>query len=111
MLSVMAMPVDEEKPMYGTVARMQIKPGMEAALEAQQLDFDRLKVRGFVSATVYRMDANPNEHYLAVVFESKEAYEANAKDPAQNARYERLRALLTADPEWHDGEIVHAAMG
>ena len=31
---------------------------------------------------------------------------ANADSPAQDARYRQFRALLEADPEWHDGEIV-----
>jgi hypothetical protein len=34
--------------------------------------------------------------------------DANAASPEQHARYEQYRALLTAEPEWHDGEIVHS---
>ena len=30
---------------------------------------------------------------------------ANADDPAQNERYTAFRALMEADPEWHDGTI------
>jgi hypothetical protein len=40
--------------------------------------------------------------------ESKEADRANAESPEQHARYEEYRALLDADPEWHDGEIIFA---
>ena len=29
----------------------------------------------------------------------------NADDPAQHERYVAMRALLAADPEWHDGAI------
>jgi hypothetical protein len=54
------------------------------------------------------MDADPDEYILAVAFESREAYAANAASPEQDARYQELRALLEADPEWNDGEIVHA---
>jgi quinol monooxygenase YgiN len=96
--------------MYGTVARLRAKPGTEAAFKQQQVEFDALKVPGFVGATVYRMDATADEYYLAVVFASKAAYEANAQDPAQDGRYQRLRALLTEDPDWHDGEIVHTTL-
>jgi hypothetical protein len=53
------------------------------------------------------MDADANEFYVAVVFSSKEAYVANANSPEQNARFQAMRALLTSDPEWHDGEIVY----
>jgi hypothetical protein len=47
---------------------------------------------------------------LAVVFDSKEAYEANANSPEQHQRYLEYRDLLAADPEWHDGDIVHSFM-
>jgi hypothetical protein len=43
------------------------------------------------------------------VFESKEAYWANAQSPEQNARFLQLRALLLDDPQWHDGVIVSVA--
>jgi len=40
------------------------------------------------------------------VFDSKESYRANAEDPEQDAFYQRWRALMDADPEWNDGEII-----
>jgi hypothetical protein len=46
--------------------------------------------------------------YLVVCFKDRASYVANAQSPAQHARYEQMRALLTADPEWHDGEILSA---
>jgi quinol monooxygenase YgiN len=92
--------------MYGTIARLQVKPGMEAKFKELEQEFTTAPVAGFVVTYVYRMDADPSEFYMAVVFESKEAYHANASSPEQDARYRELRALLTADPEWHDGEIV-----
>ena len=39
------------------------------------------------------------------MFEDKASYMANADDPAQNERYMEFRALMEADPEWHDGAI------
>ena len=92
--------------MYGTVARMQIKPGAEGQLEQQLREFESLKVPGFVTTYVYHMDADPQTFYMAVVFDSKESYVANARSPEQDARYQQMRALLDSDPEWHDGEIV-----
>ena len=95
--------------MYGTVARLQVKPGAEKQLiEMSQNDMDS-QMRGYVGQYVYRMDADPNEYYLVVIFESKEAYFANADSPEQDARYRAFRALLEQDPEWHDGEIVYSA--
>jgi hypothetical protein len=54
------------------------------------------------------MDADPQEYYLAVVFENKEAYWANAQSPEQHTRFEQMMALLEGEPEWHDGEIIDA---
>ena len=68
-----------------------------------------LKVAGWQSTTVYRSDTDPEEVWLAVVFESKEAYRKNAESPEQGKRYEQMRALLAADPEWHDGEVISSA--
>jgi quinol monooxygenase YgiN len=92
--------------MYGTIARMRIKPGSEQQLQKLSEENPATNIPGFVFQHVYRSDADPNEVFLAVGFESKEAYLANAKSPEQHARYEQYRALMTAEPEWHDGEIV-----
>ena len=51
------------------------------------------------------MDADPNEYYIAAVFESREAYWANARSPEQDTRYRQWLPLLDGEPEWHDGEI------
>jgi quinol monooxygenase YgiN len=92
--------------MYGTIARMQIRPGSDQALQQQLKDFEALKVPGHVATYVYRTDADSNTYFLAVVFDSKESYWANARSPEQDARYRQLRSLLASDPEWHDGEVV-----
>ena len=92
--------------MYGTIARFRLKPGMEAQFKALGQQFEEEQAPGSTVSYIYRMDADPNEYYLVVVFESKEAYQANAASPEQDARYRRFRSLLVADPEWHDGEIV-----
>ena len=94
--------------MYGTVARMRITPGSEAALQVNLEAFqDALPSSGFVSSTVYRSDDDPLEVWLSVIFESRNAYRANAESENQNARYIRLRSILDDDPEWHDGEVLH----
>jgi quinol monooxygenase YgiN len=92
--------------MYGTVARMRVKPGMQQQLIELGRDFEAVHVPGFVANYVYRMDAEPNVYFMAVIFDSKAAYVANANSPEQDARYRKMRALLESDPEWHDGEIV-----
>ena len=93
--------------MYGTIARMQVKSGSFDTFQKQMADVESdLSVAGWVSTTLYRSDTDPNEIWLTVAFESKDAYRKNAESPAQGTRYGQMRALLDADPEWHDGEIV-----
>jgi hypothetical protein len=95
--------------MYGTVAHMKIKPGMEADMEAfgrQWTEQRKGQVKGAIGGYIYRLDADPTTMIMAVVFEDKASYHANAQDPAQHADYQRLRAILTEDPIWEDGEII-----
>jgi antibiotic biosynthesis monooxygenase (ABM) superfamily enzyme len=93
--------------MYGTVARMKGKPGTEGKFRDLQEEYEAMTIPGFISSVIYRMDNDANEYYLAVVFDSKESYIANAQSPEQNTRYLKMRELLASDPEWHDGEIVY----
>ncbi|HZU17503.1 MAG TPA: antibiotic biosynthesis monooxygenase [Candidatus Dormibacteraeota bacterium] len=92
--------------MYGTVARFRLPSERQEALRELQRQIEVEPPPGLVASYVYRMDADPDEYYLAVLFEDRDAYVANAESPEQDRRYRRLRALLAADPEWHDGEVV-----
>ena len=91
--------------MYGTIARMRVKPGKVEELSKMARD-DATAIPGFVFQHVYKMDADPQEYLLVVAFESKEAYRANAESPGQHERYQTFVSLLESAPEWHDGEIV-----
>jgi quinol monooxygenase YgiN len=92
--------------MYGTIARIKIDLTKSEELKALT---DNMGVpTGQVARYVYQMDADPGELFLVAVFESKEAYWANAQSPEQHERFTRLRALLLEDPQWHDGAIVSA---
>lgn len=93
--------------MYGTVARMKVKPGAVEALK-RMAEGEVAQIPGFVAQYVYQMDTDPSEFYLIAVFESREAYVANAESPEQRARYEQMMEWLEAEPEWHDGEIIYA---
>jgi heme-degrading monooxygenase HmoA len=92
--------------MYGTVARLRAKPGAQAEIAALARDLQGVKISGMVADYLYHLDNAADEYYLVAVFETKAAYVANANSPEQDAQYRRLRALLVADPEWHDGEIL-----
>ncbi|MGE5225312.1 MAG: putative quinol monooxygenase [Planctomycetaceae bacterium] len=90
--------------MYGTVAKMRVKPENREQLrkvaEAQNVE----QVEGFVASyTLFENDSDVA--WLLAVFADRATYDANANDPAQHERFMELRALMDADPEWHDGEI------
>ena len=92
--------------MYGTIARLKVKPDRVEALQRFIASYDDLEVPGFVGTHVYRMDADATEYYLVVMFDDRDTYRRNAEDPAQDRRYREMRELLAEDPEWHDGEVV-----
>ena len=95
--------------MYGTVARMRLKPGQESALMDYLHYWSRERkpnVKGAVGGYIYTLDADPGIAIMAVAFQDKESYTANARSPEQDADYRRLRALLIEDPVWEDGEII-----
>ncbi len=96
--------------MYGTITRYRLKPGMEERLLAFEAEIRDAHLPGLITEFTFRMDDDPLVYYEAVIFESKEAYQAVADSPEQDARYRRLLDLLEAPPEWHDGEIVHAEL-
>ncbi len=93
--------------MYGTVAHLRVKPGMEGRLIELFRAIEAIKSPGLVAAYCYRMDANTNEYYLAVAFASKELYFANAENPDVLAIDREMFALLESEPDWHDGEIIY----
>jgi quinol monooxygenase YgiN len=92
--------------MYGTIARLKARPGTEADLIALSGDGNGPNADGYLFHHVYRLDSGNDEYMLVVGFRDKASYVTNANSPEQNEFYEKFRALLVSDPEWHDGEIV-----
>jgi hypothetical protein len=90
--------------MYGTVAKTRVKPeNREKLLEVMEKQ-NAAQVTGFVAG--YLLWENDSDTaWLFAIFDDRETYDRNADDPAQNERYMEFRALMEADPEWHDGEI------
>jgi quinol monooxygenase YgiN len=96
--------------MYGTVARMKVKPGkIDELIKLNSATTDTRRPAGYLGEIIYQMDSNPNEVIMAVFFTDKASYHANANDPQMHKEYEQYRALLDADPEWNDGEVIHRA--
>ena len=92
--------------MYGTIARLRVRKDAEGKLR-QTLDaMESRPVAGFVASYLYRLDSNPQDLMLVVVFTDRAAYVRNADDPKQDAQFRELRQLLESDPHWHDGEIL-----
>ncbi len=92
---------------YGTIARLRIKDGVEVELEAISRRHEN-EIADLAFEHVYRLDADPKDLMLVVGFTDRNAYRANAESPEQNQRYLELRKLMEADPEWHDGEVIHS---
>jgi hypothetical protein len=92
--------------MYGTIARLRIRKGAEARLHDVMNTMEGRPVAGFIGSYVYRMDGDPQDLMLAVLFTDRESYVRNADDPAQDREFRALRQLLESDPEWHDGEVI-----
>lgn len=95
--------------MYGTIARLRAKPGMEQQLMTVASETESVRVPGQVAVYVYQMDADPRDFMLAVIFDSQESYVANAQSPDQHQRFLQLMTCLEAEPEWHDGHIVFSS--
>jgi quinol monooxygenase YgiN len=95
----------QEVQMYGTIAKMKVKPGKFEAMQEWERNA-RQEIPGMIFSYTYRSDSDPNEVWIVVGFESREAYRKNAESPEMNEMYKQYRALLDADPEWHDGEII-----
>ena len=93
--------------MYGTIATLRCKPGGEQWVRAwMDVQSRRPTMAGWVSTTVYKSDADPLLLWIAVVFESREAYRANAETPTQDQLYRQMLSGLEEPPTWHDGEII-----
>ena len=92
--------------MYGTVARMKVKPGeLEQLQKVLASDF---KPDGEMVIYVYQLDADPNELIISLVFKDKKSYFENADDPKTDEWFQAVRAHLESDPEWNDGEIIYS---
>ena len=95
--------------MYGTISRIRIKPGQEQAVEELVNTWVRDRaplVAGFIADYLLTPDRASGERFALTIFDSEANYRKNADDPAQHAWYEQFRALLEADPEWHDGAVT-----
>jgi quinol monooxygenase YgiN len=95
--------------MYGTIAKVKIRPGSLDALKAMSQETaisSRIGQGGHVATYMYQADSDPNELFMVVMFESKAAYHANANSPEQHEQFVQMSQHFAAPPEWHDGQVV-----
>lgn len=92
--------------MYGTVARLRCKPGGVEWVRAWMEVQSKRDMTGWVSTTLFAADTEPNEVWITVLFDSKEAYFANANTPIQDQLYHQMLTGLEEPPEWHDGTVL-----
>ena len=91
--------------MYGTVAKMRVKAeNVDAVRKVMAAQMEGSQPAGYIRSFVLS-ENDSDTQWLFVMFEDKASYMANADDPAQNERYMEFRALMEADPAWHDGAI------
>lgn len=88
--------------MWGTIAKMRVKPGMEAFIRGQFEAMATERMHGWLSTSIYRSVTDPQEFWMVAMFESEAAYKANAASRAQHTVYLTLRSAMETDPEWHD---------
>ena len=97
----------EEVALYGTIAKMKLKPGAEEKL-MQVMEGPGVERKGHIATYVFKSDADPNVHFVTTIFESRAAYRKFADSPEQDKRFHKMRELLAGEPDWHDGEVIHS---
>jgi heme-degrading monooxygenase HmoA len=96
----------EEVAVYGTVAKMKLKPGAEQKI-MKAMEGPGVEREGHIATYVFKADADPNVHIVTTIFESRAAYRKFAESPEQDKRFREMSELLAGEPEWNDGEVIH----
>ena len=99
--------------MYGTIGQARIKDGKLAEVVEMEKTWLRERgphVPGAIATYMFQSDNDPSMISVVALFRDRETYRANANDPDQDAWYQQLRAALTGDIVWHDGEVVVSGM-
>ena len=93
--------------MWGTLAKMRMRPDVpHEYLMAQARALNTARMPGWLFTTFFRSDTDPLDYWMVAMFESREAYRANAESSAQNAVYEMMLACLEGPPQWNDVDEV-----
>ena len=93
--------------MYGTIFSLDIKPGHQDKLLATMEKEATSKPQGMLAWFVMKPD-DKEEWTGVAVFESKDAYVANANRPEQHESFLKMMEHLASEPTWNDGTYVIA---
>lgn len=97
--------------MFGTIASMRAKPGMEERLLGALEEWGRDRgscIAGPVRVYIARSENDPTLLLNIAMFDTREHYEANARDPKQDRWYQRMLAFCSEPPDWHDHTVLLA---
>ena len=89
--------------MYGTIFNLVVKPGHEQNLLQTMR---RSTPKGMVAWFLMRPDDENADLIGVAVFESKDAYIANANSPEQHEAFTQMMNHLSSEPIWTDGTYV-----
>lgn len=92
------------------MARYRVKAGHADQFLAEVKRFEESPPAGWFYTTFFQATGDPNELWMSTVFESEEAYKANAESPDMDKQYRAMLEHLEGEPEWHDGHVLHEAM-
>ena len=92
--------------MYGTIFELNIRPGhQDKLLTIMKEDALTSNPKGMVAWFVLNPDEK-DEWTGVAIFESKEAYVANANRPEQHQLFLKMMEHLESEPTWTDGTYV-----
>ena len=93
--------------MYGTIFNIKVKSGHENDLLESMSE---RTPEGMLAWFLMRPDDRNADLVGVAVFESKEAYIANATSPEQHEAFTKMMEHLVAEPTWTDGEYIAGEM-
>ena len=98
--------------MWGTIAKMKVKPGAEPFLLTQfHAMRNAERMHGWLFTHLFRSETDPDEMWMVAMFTDKEAYRRNAESSGQHRVYELLRSCPESDPERHDVDELDLMAG
>ena len=93
---------------YGSIANIQVKKGHEEEL-LTVFNSNGPKPEGMIAWFV--MNPDEKDEWIGVaVFESQDAYVANANRPEQHESFLKMMEHLESEPTWTDGFYVHSEL-